>query len=67
MLKTLDSGEHIFRSLKGICMETNTDEATIARTLSVLMARNYVGRTNSPKGIRWYITEKGRRALKDPF
>lgn len=67
VLKTLDSGDHIFRSLKGICVDTNTDEATVARTLAVLMSKSYVGRTLSPKGIRWYITEKGRKALRNPY
>jgi hypothetical protein len=66
ILKTLDSGRHIFRSLKSVCLETNTDEATVTRTLHIMLQRSMVGRSISSKGVRWYITERGRRILRMP-
>ncbi|WP_428241636.1 YEATS-associated helix-containing protein [Gynuella sp.] len=64
VLKTLGSGRYIFRSLAGLCHETNTDESTMVKTLNIMVARNLAGRTMGKKGMRWHITEKGRRALE---
>ncbi len=62
-LKTLGVGRHIYRSMAGLCREAGADETTIQKSLNVLVGRQLAGRLNTRKGVRWYLTEKGRRAL----
>lgn len=63
VLQNLGSGRFIFRSLAGLCVETNTDESTMLKTLNILVSRNLAGRTSGSKGMRWHISDKGRRVL----
>lgn len=63
VLKTLGCGRYIFRSMAGLCHEAGADETTMAKTLNVLVARNLAGRVSGAKGMRWYVTEKGRRVM----
>lgn len=63
VLKTLGCGRHIFRSMAGLCREAEADETTIEKSLKVLVGRQLAGRLNTKKGVRWYLTDKGRRAL----
>jgi len=64
VLKTLGSGRFIFRSLAGLCHETGTDETTMVKTLNIMVGRSLAGRVSGKKGMRWHITEKGRRVLE---
>lgn len=63
VLKTLGNGRYIFRSLGGLCRETNTDEATMVKTLEIMVARNLAGRIVGKHGMRWHITDSGRTML----
>lgn len=63
VLKTLGNGRYIFRSLAGLCRETDTSEATMGKTLEIMVARNLAGRIMGKQGIRWHITETGRHML----
>ena len=63
VLKTLGCGRFIFRSMAGLCREAGTDEATMSKTLNVLVARDMAGKISGKKGMRWYLTEKGRRMM----
>ncbi len=63
-LKMLATGRYIFRSLAGLCRESNNDEATMLQTLSVLVSRSMAGKVSGKNGVRWHITEKGRRILE---
>lgn len=63
VLKTLGVGRHIYRSMAGVCREAGADEATIQKSLNVLVNRHLAGKLNTRKGVRWYLTERGRRAL----
>lgn len=63
VLKTLGCGRFIFRSMAGLCREAGADEATMGKTLNVLVARDMAGRISGKKGMRWYLTEKGRRMM----
>lgn len=65
VLRMLATGRYIFRSLAGLCREANTDEATILQTLNVLASRSLTGKVSGKNGIRWHITEKGRRVLEN--
>lgn len=63
VLKTLGVGRHIYRSMAGLCREAGADETTLQKSLNVLVNRQLAGKLNTRKGIRWYLTEKGRRAM----
>lgn len=64
VLKTLGVGRHIYRSMAGLCREAEADETTLQKSLNVLVNRQLAGKLNTRKGVRWYLTEKGRRALE---
>lgn len=64
VLKILSSGRFIFRSLGGVCREANEEESTILKTLHVLVTRSLAGKVSGKNGVRWHITEKGRRVLE---
>lgn len=64
VLKVLSSGRFIFRSLAGVCRESNEEESTILKTLHVLTTRSLAGKVSGKNGVRWHITEKGRRVLE---
>jgi hypothetical protein len=54
----------IFRSLVGLCREVNQDESTVLKTLNVIMVRSLAGKVSGKEGVRWHITENGRRVLE---
>lgn len=64
VLKTLGVGRHIYRSMAGLCREAGADETTLQKSLNVLVNRQLAGKLNTRKGVRWYLTEKGRRAME---
>lgn len=63
VLKSLGCGRYIFRSLRGICQEAALDEATVSKTLGVLISGDLAGKVNGAKGARWFLTDKGRRVI----
>lgn len=64
VLKILSNGRFIFRSLAGVCRECNQEEGTVLKTLQVLTNRSLAGKVSGKNGVRWHITEKGRRVLE---
>ncbi len=64
VLKTLGCGRFIYRSLNGLCREADTDESTMVKTLSFLTLKSLAGKVGGRKGVRWYITERGRRLIE---
>jgi hypothetical protein len=64
VLKILSGGRFIFRSLTGLCREVNQDESTVLKTLNVLTVRSLAGKVSGKEGVRWHITENGRRVLE---
>lgn len=60
VLKTLGCGRFIYRSLPGLCREADTDESTTTKALSFLTLKFLAGKIGGLKGVRWYITERGR-------
>ncbi len=65
VLKILSGGRFIFRSLAGVCREANQEESTVLKTLHVLVNRSLAGKVSGKNGVRWHITEKGRRILEN--
>jgi hypothetical protein len=64
VLKTLGCGRFIYRSLPGLCREANTDESTMMKTLGFLTLKSLAGKVGGRKGVRWYITERGRKLIE---
>jgi len=64
VLKTLGCGRFIYRSLPGLCREADTDESTMVKTLGYLTLKSLAGRIGGRKGVRWYITERGRKVVE---
>lgn len=64
VLKTLGCGRFIYRSLPGLCREADTDESTMVKTLGFLTLKSLAGRIGGRKGVRWYITERGRKLIE---
>ena len=64
VLKTLGCGRFIYRSLPGLCRESDTDESTMMKTLGFLTLKSLAGRIGGRKGVRWYITERGRKLIE---
>lgn len=64
VLKTLGCGRFIYRSLPGLCREADTDESTMVKTLGFLTLKSFAGRIGGRKGVRWYITERGRKLVE---
>lgn len=64
VLKTLGCGRFIYRSLSGLCREADTDESTMVKTLGFLALKSLAGKVGGRKGVRWYITERGRRLIE---
>ncbi len=63
VLKTLGCGRFIYRSLGGLCRESDTDESTMVKTLGYLTLNSLAGKVGGRKGVRWYITERGRHLV----
>ncbi len=61
VLKSLASGRHIYRALPTLCLETELDETDLQKSLTVLVGKGMAGRVNSGWGMRWYVTERGRK------
>lgn len=64
VLKSLGCGRSIYRSLPGLCREADTDESTMVKTLSFLTLKSLAGKVGGRKGVRWYITDRGRHLIE---
>lgn len=60
-LKALVSDGRTFRSITGLSRDTGLDDLTISKALALLSTKDLVGKVSGLHGIRWYVTEKGRR------
>jgi len=63
VLKTLGSERLVYRSLGGHRKDADTDESTMAKTLEFLTLKSLAGKVGSRKGVRCYITERGRQLV----
>ncbi len=63
VLKSLAFGPYTFRSNLGICRETGLDDATVGKSLMTLVGRDLASKIHGAQGVRWYLTDKGRRSL----
>ncbi|MEW5250202.1 YEATS-associated helix-containing protein [Microbulbifer sp. 2201CG32-9] len=63
VLRLLNGGDCVFRSLPGMVREGGMETNSGARALNSLLVLEMVGKIHSHLGIRWYITDKGRQVL----
>ncbi|GAA5524072.1 hypothetical protein Maes01_00625 [Microbulbifer aestuariivivens] len=63
VLKLLNTGDCVFRSLHGVVHEGAMETNSVARALNSLLVLEMVGKIHSHLGIRWYITDKGRQVV----
>ncbi|GAB3100257.1 hypothetical protein G8770_04135 [Aestuariicella hydrocarbonica] len=61
VLQALAESDFTFRSLPGLCRETEMDEATVSKTLAILVSKDLSGKVSGQQGMRWHLTREGRR------
>lgn len=61
ILQGLVSDAHTFRSISGLSRDTGLDDLAVSKALALLTTKDLVGKISGVHGIRWYISEKGRR------
>ncbi|WP_337100128.1 YEATS-associated helix-containing protein [Paenibacillus sp. YIM B09110] len=63
ILKALSESAYIYRSVAGIHKQVGLSKETIHKVINILILEGYVEQTTRAKGIRFYITSKGRQVL----
>lgn len=63
VIKALTKGVFTFRTIQGIAQETGKPVDHIEKILMELKKRRFVNRIEKKKGVRWYATATGRRAI----
>ncbi|HKM14393.1 MAG TPA: YEATS-associated helix-containing protein [Marinospirillum sp.] len=61
VLKALGSGRYIFRTQDSLLKDLELADNDVIKSLSVLMSKGLTGKVNSSWGLRWHLTERGRR------
>lgn len=61
VLKALGTGRYIFRTQDSLLQDLELADSDVIKSLSVLMAKGLTGKVNSSWGLRWHLTERGRR------
>jgi hypothetical protein len=63
ILKTLGEGEYALRSISGIKKDSGLTKEVINTGLNNLINKGLAVQTMGKKGLRWYITQSGRRQI----
>jgi len=63
VLEALGGGQYTFRTLSGLSKDTGLDRPNVNEILTNLISKGLAGQAMRRKGIKWFITEDGRRAL----
>ncbi|MCM1992805.1 YEATS-associated helix-containing protein [Oceanirhabdus seepicola] len=64
ILNNIINGNYTFRSIKGISEEININESTVIKIIEELIRKDYIGIRDGKDGVKYYITQKGRRYYK---
>jgi len=64
VLQQLNIGPQIFRSVAGICQQSELDEGAVSKALLVLRQHGLANRMLGEHGVRWHITPLGQRYLQ---
>ncbi|WP_069999653.1 YEATS-associated helix-containing protein [Cellulosilyticum sp. I15G10I2] len=63
VLMALSNSGYTYRSMGGVKNDTNLDKVKINTIINKLISEGLVGQANRTKGIRWFITEEGRKVV----
>ncbi len=61
VLKALGTGRYIFRTQESLLGELDMPEQDVMKSLQILMGKGLAGKVNSEWGLRWHLSERGRR------
>ena len=61
VLKALGTGRYIFRTQESLLAELDIPDQDVMKSLQVLMSKGLAGKVNSDWGLRWHLSERGRR------
>lgn len=61
VLKALGTGRHIFRTQDSLLQELDMADNDVLKSLNILVTKGLAGKVNSSWGLRWHLTERGRR------
>jgi hypothetical protein len=64
ILRPLVKSQYTLRSLVGIASETKLPPNEVRKVLDDVTVKGYAVQTTGKRGLRWYITKKGKRYLK---
>ena len=61
VLKALGTGRYIFRTQESLLQDLDLADNDVIKSLNILVAKGLTGKVNSSWGLRWHLTERGRR------
>ncbi|NLW05554.1 MAG: hypothetical protein GX029_10075 [Pseudomonadaceae bacterium] len=61
VLKALGTGRYIFRTQDSLLKDLELADSDVIKSLNILMTKGLTGKVNSNWGLRWHLTERGRR------
>ncbi|WP_114416302.1 YEATS-associated helix-containing protein [Marinospirillum perlucidum] len=61
VLKALGTGRYIFRTQESLLSELDMPEQDVMKSLQILAGKGLAGKVNSEWGLRWHLSERGRR------
>ncbi|SFX05404.1 YEATS-associated helix-containing protein [Marinospirillum alkaliphilum] len=61
VLKALGTGRYIFRTQESLLQELDMADNDVLKSLNILVTRGLAGKVNSSWGLRWHLSERGRR------
>lgn len=64
VLKALGTGRYIFRTQDSLLKDLELVDSDVIKSLNILMNTGLTGRVNSSWGLRWHLTERGRRLVE---
>ena len=64
VLKALGTGRYIFRTQDSLLKELDLVDNDIIKSLNVLVTKGLTSKVNSSWGLRWQLTERGRRLVE---
>lgn len=64
VLKALGTGRYIFRTQDSLLKDLELVDSDVIKSLNILMNTGLTGKVNSSWGLRWHLTERGRRLVE---
>lgn len=64
VLKALGTGRYIFRTQDSLLKDLELVDSDVIKSLNILLNTGLTGKVNSSWGLRWHLTERGRRLVE---